>query len=129
MSLNYVLLNVTFTLAPPFIPIYSTPLTLAYTGKVNIPPPTIIGSPEKTHCPPLATISTFTCLNFAGLAGDICVYFSALDAIAEGFETFLMEDAVRSIEPEKFKQVKVDIVAKGGRVINSNDVKMPTALS
>lgn len=66
---------------------------------------------------------------FAGLAGDICVYFSVLDSLSEGFKTFLMEDAVRSIDPEKFKQVKADIVARGGRVINSNDVKIPTALT
>lgn len=66
---------------------------------------------------------------FAGLAGDICVYFSALDALNEGFETYLMEDAVRSIDPEKFKQVKADIIARGGKVINSNEVKTPTALS
>ena len=65
---------------------------------------------------------------FAGLAGDICVYFSALDAIVEGFETFLMEDAVRSIDPERLKLVKADIVARGGKVINSNDIKIPTAL-
>lgn len=66
---------------------------------------------------------------FAGLAGDFCVYFSALDALAEGFDTYLMEDAVRSIDPEKFKQAKAEIASRGGRIINSNDVKIPTALT
>ena len=66
---------------------------------------------------------------FAGLAGDYCVYFSALDALIEGFDTYLMEDAVRSIDPEKFKQAKAEIVALGGKIINSNDVKIPTALT
>ena len=66
---------------------------------------------------------------FAGLAGDFCVYFSALDALAEGFDTYLMEDAIRSIDPEKFKQAKAEIVSRGGRIINSNDVKIPTALT
>ena len=66
---------------------------------------------------------------FAGLAGDFCVYFSALDALAEGFDTYLMEDAVRSIDPEKFKQAKAKIASRGGRIINSNDVKIPTALT
>ncbi len=63
----------------------------------------------------------------AGLAGDYCVYFSALDAIAEGFETFVMEDAVQSINPDDYKKAKQDITEKGGKIINSNDVKMPTA--
>ena len=62
---------------------------------------------------------------FAGLAGDYCVYFSALDALAEGFEVMVMEDAVRYIDAEKFKDAKADIVAKGGRIINSNEVKTP----
>ena len=66
---------------------------------------------------------------FAGLAGDFCVYFSALDALVEGFDTYLMEDAVRSIDPEKFKQAKAEIASRGGRIINSNDVKIPTALT
>ena len=66
---------------------------------------------------------------FAGLAGDFCVYFSALDALAEGFDTYLMEDAIRSIDPEKFKQAKAEIASRGGRIINSNDVKIPTALT
>ncbi len=63
----------------------------------------------------------------AGLAGDYCVYFSALDAIAEGFETFVMEDAVQSINPDDYKKAKQDITEKGGKIINSNDVKIPTA--
>ncbi|MCY7420717.1 MAG: bifunctional nicotinamidase/pyrazinamidase [Chitinophagaceae bacterium] len=66
---------------------------------------------------------------FAGIAGDYCVYFSALDALIEGFETYVMEDAVRSIDPDKFKIAKAEIVAQGGKIINSNGVKIPTALT
>jgi nicotinamidase/pyrazinamidase len=62
----------------------------------------------------------------AGLAGDYCVYFSALDSIVEGFETSVMEDAVRSINPEDFKKAKADIIEKGGKIVNSNVVKTPT---
>jgi nicotinamidase/pyrazinamidase len=65
----------------------------------------------------------------AGLAGDYCVYFSALDSITEGFETFVMEDAVRSINADAFKKAKADITTKGGKIINSNDVKKPTVIS
>lgn len=63
----------------------------------------------------------------AGLAGDYCVYFSALDSIAEGFETFVMEDVVRSIKPDDFKKAKAEIIEKGGKIINSNVVKTPTS--
>jgi nicotinamidase/pyrazinamidase len=33
-----------------------------------------------------------------GLATDYCVKFTALDAVAQGFETFLIEDACRGVE-------------------------------
>lgn len=33
-----------------------------------------------------------------GLATDYCVQYSALDAVKEGFETFLVEDACRAID-------------------------------
>ena len=35
-----------------------------------------------------------------GLAADVCVFFSAIDARAAGFETVFVEDAVRAIDPE-----------------------------
>ncbi len=39
-------------------------------------------------------------LFLCGLAWDYCVGFSALDARSLGFETFVIEDAVRGISPE-----------------------------
>jgi nicotinamidase/pyrazinamidase len=36
----------------------------------------------------------------AGLAGDFCVYFTAKDALAEGFQTYIIEDATRSISKD-----------------------------
>ncbi|WP_018478363.1 bifunctional nicotinamidase/pyrazinamidase [Pontibacter roseus] len=58
----------------------------------------------------------------AGLAGDYCVYFSAKDALHEGFETFLIEDACRPINPEGFEAAKQDILTNGGRIIQSSDL-------
>jgi len=58
----------------------------------------------------------------AGLAGDYCVYYSAKDALHEGFEAFLIEDACRPISPEGFEAAKADILEKGGAVIQSTDV-------
>lgn len=57
-----------------------------------------------------------------GLAGDYCVYFSAKDAIAEGFQTYLIEDAIRSINSNDFEKAKEDIIGNGGQVIKSNEI-------
>lgn len=56
----------------------------------------------------------------AGLAGDYCVYYSAKDALLEGFDVTLIDDATRSINHEAFHEVKIDILAKGGSVVNSS---------
>lgn len=55
----------------------------------------------------------------AGLAGDYCVYFSAKDALREGFKTYLIEDATRPIDPAGFEKAKKDIVERGGHIVNS----------
>lgn len=39
-----------------------------------------------------------TALTFVGLAFDFCVAWSALDAVREGFETSVIEDATRAID-------------------------------
>ena len=36
-------------------------------------------------------------VHLCGLATDFCVNFSALDAVKEGFEVFVIEDACRAI--------------------------------
>jgi len=61
-------------------------------------------------------------LYIAGLAGDFCVYYSAKDAIKEGFVTYIIEDAVRSVYPEKFPAVVADIIKEGGFIITSADL-------
>jgi nicotinamidase/pyrazinamidase len=57
-----------------------------------------------------------------GLAADYCVYFTAKDALKEGFEAFIIEDATRPISPEGFEKAKEDIVSKGGRIIRSSEL-------
>jgi len=59
----------------------------------------------------------------AGLAGDYCVYFSAKDALQEGFTTYLIDDAIRAINKEDYQKAKADIVQKGGKIINSQDLR------
>ena len=59
----------------------------------------------------------------AGLAGDYCVYYSAKDALHEGFDTYIIENATRPISKEGFEEAKKDIVEKGGKVITSHEVQ------
>jgi nicotinamidase/pyrazinamidase len=53
----------------------------------------------------------------AGLAADYCVYFTAKDALREGFATHVVEDATRAISAEGFEKAKKDIEQRGGRII------------
>lgn len=59
-------------------------------------------------------------LYFCGLAADICVYFSLMDALKEGFSATLIEDAAVPLIPEEFDKIKDDIQQKGGKIISSN---------
>lgn len=58
----------------------------------------------------------------AGLAADYCVYFTALDALKEGFKTFIIEDATRAISNEGFETAKKNLISKGGRIIRSSNI-------
>ncbi|QIX60374.1 bifunctional nicotinamidase/pyrazinamidase [Hymenobacter sp. BT18] len=58
----------------------------------------------------------------AGLAADYCVYFTAKDALQEGFDTFVIEDATRPISPEGFARAKEDLRQRGGHLITSAHV-------
>ena len=62
-------------------------------------------------------------LYFCGLAADICVYYTLVDALQEGFTANLIEDASRPLDSEGFEQLKKAIQEKGGRVITSGDLK------
>ena len=55
----------------------------------------------------------------AGLAGDYCVYYSALDALVAGFATFVITDATRPISTEGFAAALADLEAKGAHLVAS----------
>ncbi|HVU97089.1 MAG TPA: bifunctional nicotinamidase/pyrazinamidase [Puia sp.] len=55
----------------------------------------------------------------AGLAGDICVYYTALDSLKAAFSTFIIEDATRPLNRENFEKVMLDFQARGGKLIQS----------
>lgn len=61
-------------------------------------------------------------LYFVGLAGEYCVYFSIKDALGEGFTATLIEDATRALDTSDFEEAKADILSKGGKIINSDEL-------
>lgn len=58
----------------------------------------------------------------AGLAGDFCVYFSALDAVKEGFEVFFIEDATRFIDEEGWRDKRLNLIQSGVQLIKSSRI-------
>lgn len=61
-------------------------------------------------------------LFFCGLAADICVYYSILDAFKEGFPCFLIEDAAQALDIEGFKIQKEEMARLGIQFISSEDI-------
>ena len=59
-------------------------------------------------------------LYFCGLAADICVYFSLLDALKEGFSATMIEDASRPLSESDFANIKEELILKGAKIIGSN---------
>lgn len=58
----------------------------------------------------------------AGLAADYCVYFTAKDALAEGFNVVLIEDATRAIDEQGYQKARKDLIEKGGRILHSSEI-------
>lgn len=55
-----------------------------------------------------------------GLAADYCVYYTAKDSLKENFETYIIEDATRAIDPNGFVKATEKILSSGGKIIKSN---------
>jgi len=52
-------------------------------------------------------------LYFCGLAADICVYFSMIDALKENFNVSLLKQATKPLNPEEFS-IQIDELKKKG---------------
>jgi nicotinamidase/pyrazinamidase len=61
-------------------------------------------------------------LHFCGLAADICVYYTILDSLMEGFSAVLVEDASRPLYPDKFDDIKCELAKLGVRITTSNGI-------
>lgn len=58
-----------------------------------------------------------------GLAADYCVYFTAKDAAENGFKTFYIEDTVRAISEDNYKQAKKKLQKLQVTFIKSSQLK------
>jgi nicotinamidase/pyrazinamidase len=58
----------------------------------------------------------------AGLAGDYCVYNTAMDGLREGFKTFVIEDATRPFSREAFDEAMSIFTSAGGKCILSDAI-------
>jgi nicotinamidase/pyrazinamidase len=57
-----------------------------------------------------------------GLARDICVKWTAEDGIDAGFRVFFIWDATRSVDPGSDDKVKSDLIERGVRIINTEQL-------
>lgn len=53
-----------------------------------------------------------------GLAGDYCVRCTALDARREGFETLVVEEGTRCVDPAAWAGVRAELEGVGVRVVS-----------
>jgi len=63
-----------------------------------------------------------TDLYFCGLAADICVYYSIMDSLKEGFRATLIEDASRPLSKEVYASIGQNLLKNGGQFKNSSDI-------
>lgn len=65
-------------------------------------------------------------LYVCGLAADICVYYTIKDAVAEGFESALIEDGSRPLDEKNFGSVRTELGRMGVKIINSSQITDPS---
>ncbi|WP_262248772.1 bifunctional nicotinamidase/pyrazinamidase [Parapedobacter soli] len=60
-----------------------------------------------------------TAVSVCGLAADYCVYFTAMDALQLGFETHILEDAVRAIDVPSYNEKRAVFARQGGQLVTA----------
>lgn len=95
------------------------PLCDSYSGfRDNLRRPTMLAARIRWHVPDAERVF------LTGLAYDFCVGWTALDAIAEGFEAVVIKDATRPVAlPGSVEAIEAKFAEKGVRVIRSNDLR------
>lgn len=62
-------------------------------------------------------------VHVAGLAAEICVAYTARDAVEEGFAITVLEDATKALSQEDYETAKQELSDKGVRFTTSADLK------
>lgn len=62
-------------------------------------------------------------LFFCGLAADVCVWFSIMDARKEGFSVTLVEDATKPIESDEFIRIKEKMKELEVKKVMADDIE------
>ncbi len=57
-----------------------------------------------------------------GLAADICVYYSLIDAVEEGFTCYFIEDASKPLDVKNFAKMKKSMMARGITITSSKEI-------
>jgi nicotinamidase/pyrazinamidase len=63
-------------------------------------------------------------LFLCGLARDFCVKWSAIDAAASGFETYLVDDLTRAVFPDRRAEVDAELASAGVKVIRGRELEV-----
>ncbi|WP_417860633.1 bifunctional nicotinamidase/pyrazinamidase [Winogradskyella sediminis] len=61
-------------------------------------------------------------LFLCGLAADICVYFSIIDAFNEGFDCTFIEDASKALDNDGFEKLKKEMIHKGIKIVSTKTI-------
>lgn len=59
---------------------------------------------------------------FCGLAADICVYYTLLDALKEGFHVHLLTDATKALDDDAFAKQLEQLEKDGVHIMKSSEI-------
>lgn len=57
-----------------------------------------------------------TSVYVCGLAADYCVYYTAMDALSLGYESTILDESTKAIDPINFVDLKDNFRQKGGKI-------------
>ncbi|XP_015177346.1 PREDICTED: uncharacterized protein LOC107066855 [Polistes dominula] len=77
---------------------------------------------ETTLASQLQEIGT-TDIYICGLAYDVCVGATAVDAMTSGYRTILIDDCSRGVDLVDIEKTKSNVIANHGVIVNSSQVK------
>lgn len=77
---------------------------------------------DTTLCAQLR-LKNATDIYICGLAYDVCVGATAVDALAIGYRTILLDDCSRGVDLLDIEKTKNTVIKNNGVIVNSNQVK------